>query len=85
MDSNTKLTKSYVSHEEIQSAMEHFLASGGKITKVDDPSQEILLKHDMGEASMDNIDPHAANPSSNGLGDIGGILKQKIQSLQKEA
>ena len=84
MDSNTKIAKSYVSHEEVQSAMEQFLASGGKITKVEDPCQEILLKHDMGEETLDNIDPHAANPSSNGLGDIGGILKQKMQSEHKE-
>ena len=47
MDSNTKIAKSYVSHEEVKSAMEQFLASGGKITKVEDPCQEILLKHDM--------------------------------------
>ena len=85
MDSNTKITKSYVSHEEVQSAMEQYLARGGKISKVEDPRQEILLKRDMGEESMDSIDPHAANPSSNGLGDIGGILQQKMQSEQKEA
>jgi len=85
MDSNTKIAKSYVSHEEVQSALEKFLAGGGKITKVEDPCQEILLKQDMGEESVDNIDPHAANPSSNVLGDIGGILKQKVQSVQKEA
>ena len=85
MDSKTKISKSYVSHEEVQSAMEQFLAGGGKITKVEDPCQEILLKHDMGEDTMDSIDPHAANLSSNGLGEIGGILKQKIQSVHKEA
>jgi len=85
MDSNTKIAKSYVSHEEVQSAMEQFLARGGKITKVEDPCQEILLKRDMGEENMDNIDPHAANPSSNGLGDIGGILQQEMQSEHKEA
>ena len=85
MDSNTRMAKSYVSHEEVQSAMEQYLARGGKISKVEDPCQEILLKRDMGEESMDNIDPHAANPSSNGLGDIGGILQQKMQSEQKEA
>ena len=85
MDSNTRMAKSYVSHEEVQSAMEQYLARGGKISKVEDPCQEILRKRDMGEESMDNIDPHAANPSSNGLGDIGGILQQKMQSEQKEA
>ena len=85
MDSNTRLAKSYVSHEEVQSAMEQYLARGGKISKVEDPRQEILLKRDMGEESMDSIDPHAANPSSNGLGDIGGMLKQKMQSEHKEA
>ena len=85
MDSNTRMAKSYVSHEEVQSAMEQYLARGGKISKVEDPCQEILLKRDMGEESMDNIAPHAANPSSNGLGDIGGILQQKMQSEQKEA
>ena len=85
MDSNTRIAKSYVSHEEVQSAMKQFLARGGKITKVEDPCQEILLKRDMGEENMDNIDPHAANPSSNGLGNIGGVLKQKMQSEHKEA
>tara|TARA_Y100000031_G_scaffold156426_1_gene210915 strand:+ start:8542 stop:8823 length:282 start_codon:yes stop_codon:yes gene_type:complete len=85
MDSNTKIAKSYVSHEEVQSAMEQFLSSGGKITKVEDPRQEILLKRDIGEESVDYIDPHAANPSSNGLGDIGSILQQKMQSEHKEA
>jgi len=85
MDSNTRIAKSYVSHEEVQSAMEQYLARGGKISKVEDPRQEILLKRDMGEESMDSIDPHAANPSSNGLGDIGGILQQKMQSEHKEA
>ena len=85
MDSNTKIAKSYVSHEEVQSAMVQYLARGGKISKVEDPCQEILLKRDIGEENMDNIAPHAANPSSNGLGDIGGILKQKMQSEHKEA
>ena len=85
MDSNTKLAKSYISHEEVQTAMKQFLASGGKITKVEDPCQEILLKRDMGEESIDIIDPHAANPSSNGLGNIGSILQNKVQSEQKEA
>ena len=85
MDSNTRMAKSYVSHEEVQSAMEQYLARGGKISKVEDPRQEILLKRDMGEESVDSIDPHAAYPSSIGLGDIGGILKQKMQSEQKEA
>ena len=85
MDSNTKIAKSYVSHEEVQSAMDQFLARGGKITKVEDPCQEILLKRDMGEENIDNIDPHAANLSSKGLGDIGGILQQKMQSEHKEA
>ena len=85
MDSNTRMAKSYVSHEEVQSAMEKYLARGGKISKVDDPRQEILLKRDMGEESVDSIDPHAANSSSNGLGDIGGMLKQKMQSEHKEA
>ena len=85
MKSNTKIVKSYVSHEEVQSAMEQFIARGGKITKVEDPCQEILLKRDMGEENMNNIDPHAANPSSNGLGDIGSILQQEMQSEHKEA
>ena len=83
MDSNTKIAKSYVSHEEVQSAMEQFLSSGGKITKVEDPRQEILLKRDIGEESVDSIDPHAANPSSNGLGDIGSILQQEMQAEHK--
>ena len=85
MDSNTRIAKSFVSHEEVQSAMKQFLARGGKITKVEDPCQEILLKLDKGQENMDSIDPHAANPSSNGLGDIGGMLKQNMQSEHKES
>ncbi len=85
MKSNTKILKSYVSHEEIKSAMEQFISRGGKITKVEDPCQEILLKRDMGEENMNDIDPHAANLSSNGLGDIGSILQQEMQSEHKEA
>ena len=85
MDSKTRIAKSNVSHEEVQSAMKQFLERGGKITKVEDPCQEILLKRDMGEENMDSIDPLAANLSSNGLGDIGGMLKQKMQSEHKEA
>ena len=65
--------------------MEQYLARGGKISKVEDPCQEILLKRDMGEENMNNIDPHAANPSSNGLGDIGSILQQQMQTVHKEA
>ncbi len=92
MDSNTKIAKSYVSHEEVQSAMEQYLARGGKISKVEDPCQEkvedpcqeILLKRVMGDENLNCIDPHAANPSSNGLGDVGNILQQKMQSELKE-
>ena len=85
MKSNTKIVKSYVSHEEVQSAMEQFLARGGKITKVEAPCQEILLKRDMGEENMNDIDPHAANPSSYGLCYIGSILQQEMISEHKEA
>ncbi|MBS1256062.1 MAG: hypothetical protein MAG581_01873 [Deltaproteobacteria bacterium] len=84
MDSNTRIAKSYVSHEEVQSAMEQYLARGGKISKVEDPCQEILLKRVMGDENLNCIDPHAANPSSNGLGDVGNILQQKMQSELKE-
>lgn len=84
MKSNTKIVTSYVSHEEVQSAMEQFFARGGKITKVEDQCQEILLKRDMGEEHLNSIDPHAANPSSNGLGDVGTILQQNMQSELKE-
>ena len=47
MDSNTKIAKSYVSHEEVQSAMEQFLARGGKITKVTPYFIIIQLLHNM--------------------------------------
>ena len=85
MKSKTKIVSSCVSHEEIKSAMEHFLEHGGKITKIEDSSQEILLKQDMGEEDMDFIDPHAANSSRNGLGDAGNFLQQEVHNLQEEA
>ena len=85
MKRKTKLVSSYVSHEDIKSALELFLEHGGKITKINDPSQEILLKQDMGEEDIDFIDPHAANTSRNGLGDAGSILQQEVQTLHEEA
>jgi len=84
MKSKAKIVTSYVSHEDIKSAMELFLEHGGKITKIDDRSQEILLRQDMGEEDMDFIDPHAANTSRNGLGDAGNILQQESQTLIEE-
>ena len=85
MKSKTKIVTSCVSHEDIKSAMELFLEHGGKITKIEDPSQEILLKQDMGEEDMDFIDPHAANTTRNGLGDAGNILQQNVQTVREEA
>ena len=52
MESKTKVVTSYVSHEDVQSAMERFLDHGGKITKIDDPCQEILLRSDMNEEDL---------------------------------
>ena len=49
-----------------------------KITKIENPCQEILLKQDMGEEEMNYIDPHAANPARNGLGEVGNILQQEV-------
>ena len=85
MESKTKVVTSYVSHEDVQSAMERFLDHGGEITKIDDPCQEILLRSDMNEEDMNYIDPHAANPSRNGLGQVGNVLQQKVQSELKQA
>ena len=85
MKSRTKIVSSCVSHEEVESAMERFLKHGGKITKVEDVTQEILLKQDMGEEDLDFIDPHAANTSRNGLGKAGNILQQEINTIQEEA
>ena len=85
MESKTKVVTSYVSHEDVQSAMERFLDHGGKITKIDDPCQEILLRSDMNEEDMNYIDPHAGNPSSNGLGQVGNVLQQEVQTELKEA
>jgi hypothetical protein len=34
---------------------------------------------------MNFIDPHAANPASNGLGEVGNILQQEVQTVHKEA
>ena len=85
MESKTKVVTSYVSHKDVQDAMELFLDLGGKITKIDDPCQEILLKGDMTEEDMNYIDPHAANPSRNGLGQVGNVLQQEVQTELKEA
>tara|TARA_Y100001947_G_scaffold157396_1_gene167672 strand:+ start:983 stop:1243 length:261 start_codon:yes stop_codon:yes gene_type:complete len=80
----TKIVTSYVGHEEVQSAMERFIDNGGKITKINNPCQEILLKKDMDEEDSNYIDPHAANPSRNGLGEVGNIVQQEIQMELKE-
>ena len=85
MKSKTKIMASCVSHEDVKSAMERFFGHGGKITKIENPCQEILLKQDMGDDEMNYIDPHAANPASNGLGEVGNILQQELQSVQKDA
>jgi hypothetical protein len=85
MKSKTKLMESCVSHEDVKSAMEWFFSHGGKITKIENPCQEILLKLDMGNEEMNYIDPHAANPASNGLGEVGNILQQEVQTVHKEA
>jgi len=85
MKSKTKIMASCVSHEFVKSAMERYFGHGGKITKIENPCQEILLKQDMGHDEMNYIDPHAANPASNGLGEVGNILQQEVQSVQKEA
>ena len=80
----TKIVTSYVGHEEVQSAMKRFFENGGKITKIKNPCQEILLKQDMDEEDLNYIDPHAANPSRNGLGEVGNIVQQEVQMELKE-
>ena len=85
MESKTKIVASCVSHDDVTSAMERFFGQGGKITKIENNCQEILLKQDMGDEDMNFIDPHAANPASNGLGEVGNILQQEIQTVHKEA
>ena len=85
MKNKTKIMASCVSHEVNKLAKERYFGHGGKITKIENPCQEILLKKDMGHEEMYYIDPHAANPTSNGLGEVGNILQQEVQSLQKEA
>ncbi len=85
MKSKTKIMASCVSHEDVKSAMERYFGHGGKITKIENPCQEILLKQEMGEEEMNYIDPHAANLASNGLGQVGNVLQQEVQSVQKEA
>ena len=84
MKSKTKIVASCVSHDDVTSAMKRFFDQGGKITKIQNPSQEILLKQEMGEEEMNYIDPHAANPSRNGLGDVGNVLLQEVQTVHKE-
>ncbi|MEC9460350.1 MAG: hypothetical protein VYD14_03970 [SAR324 cluster bacterium] len=85
MESKTKIVASCVSHDDVTSAMERFFGQGGKITKIENNCQEILLKQDMDDEDMNFIDPHAANPASNGLGEVGNILQQEIQTVHKEA
>ncbi len=85
MESKTKIVASCVSHDDVTSAMERFFGQGGKITKIENNCQEILLKQDMGDEDMNIIDPHAANPASNGLGEVGNILQQEVQTVHKEA
>jgi hypothetical protein len=85
MESKTKIVASCVSHDDVTSAMEPFFGQGGKITKIENNCQEILLKQDMGDEDMNFIDPHAANPASNGLGEVGNILQQEVQTVHKEA
>jgi hypothetical protein len=80
----TKIVTSYVGHEEVQSAMERFIDNGGKITKINNPCQEILLRSDMNEEDLNYIDPHAANPSRNGLGQVGNVLQQKVRAELKQ-
>jgi hypothetical protein len=38
----------------------------------------------MGEDDMTYIDPHAANPASNGLGEVGNVLQQEMQTVREE-
>ena len=85
MESKTKIVASCVSHDDVTSAMERFFNQGGKITKIENNCQEILLKQDMDDEDMNFIDPHAANPASNGLGEVGNILQQEVQTVHKEA
>ena len=85
MESKTKIVASCVSHDDVTSAMERFFGQGGKITKIENNCQEILLKQDMGDEDMNFIDPHAANPAINGLGEVGNILQQEVQTVHKEA
>ena len=85
MKRKIKIMASCVSHEDVKSAMERYFGHGGKINKIENSCQEILLKQDMGHEEMNYIDPHAANPASNGLGEVGNILQQEVQSLQKES
>ena len=85
MKRETKIMTSCVSHDDVTTAMEQFFDQGGKITKIENHSQEILLKQEMGEEEMNYIDPHAANPARNGLGEVGNILMQEVQAVHKEA
>ena len=85
MNRETKIMTSCVSHDDVTTAMEQFFGQGGKITKIENHSQEILLKQEMGEEEMNYIDPHAANPARNGLGEVGNILMQEVQAVHKEA
>ena len=85
MGKQSKKIASYVSHNEVNNAMEKFFADGGKITKIENYSQEILLKREIEDDELDFIDPHAEHPSMNGLGEAGNFLGQEIKALRDEA
>ena len=76
METKSRIVLSYASDDEVNSAMWKFFAEGGKITKIEIHSQEILLKREIGEDELNFIDPHAAHPARNILGEAGNFIGQ---------
>ena len=64
--------------------MGKFFAKGGKITKIENHSQEILLKREIGEDELNFIDPNTADPARNILGEAGNFIGQEVKALKDE-
>ncbi len=59
-------------------------AGGVGLLKIQNHSQEILLKREIGEDELNLIDPHEAHPSKNILGEVGNFIGQEVKALKDE-
>ena len=84
METKSRIVLSYASDDEVNPAMEKFFAKGGKITKIENHSQEILLKREIGEDWLNFSDPNAADPARIILGEAGNFIGQEVKALKDE-